>query len=133
MGGLSSKAPEVVGEHLSKKIAEQLQTDLDEYLTNNPEFPVCLTLLMNQTFADFASSLYQDGRDQYCSWSTDQWTPRHRSFTNSGIKQWSMTSLMSRKVYVINTNTRILLAGWKTRSRSLQNKILFGFQSDICI
>lgn len=39
MGGLSSKAPEVVGEHLSKKIAEQLQTDLDEYLTNNPEFP----------------------------------------------------------------------------------------------
>ncbi|WWC92625.1 uncharacterized protein L201_007584 [Kwoniella dendrophila CBS 6074] len=37
MGG--SKTPEVVGEHLSKKIATQVQNDLDEYLQNNPEFP----------------------------------------------------------------------------------------------
>lgn len=47
MSGLSSKTPEVVGEHLSKKIAEQLQSDLDEYLANNPEFPVCLSSIIN--------------------------------------------------------------------------------------
>ncbi|BEI82705.1 hypothetical protein CcaverHIS002_0305730 [Cutaneotrichosporon cavernicola] len=33
----SQKAP--VGDYLSKKIAEQVQSDLDEYMTNNPEFP----------------------------------------------------------------------------------------------
>lgn len=133
MGGLNSKTPEVVGEHLSKKIAEQLQIDLDEYLANNPEFPVCSTLIINDTVADSTSSPHQDGHGQYCSWSTDQWTPRHRSYTNSGTKQWSMISLTSRKVYVININTPILSAGWRTRSRSLQSRILFGFQFDICI
>ncbi|WVQ75749.1 hypothetical protein IAR50_005380 [Cryptococcus sp. DSM 104548] len=40
MGGLSSKSPGgVQGEYLSKKIAMQVQGDLDEYLQNNPEFP----------------------------------------------------------------------------------------------
>ncbi|WVQ84830.1 hypothetical protein IAT38_006987 [Cryptococcus sp. DSM 104549] len=39
MGGSSSRSPEVVGDHLSKKIAFQVQSDLDEYMTNNPEFP----------------------------------------------------------------------------------------------
>ncbi|WWC73866.1 uncharacterized protein I206_107838 [Kwoniella pini CBS 10737] len=37
--GAGPKTPEIVGEHLSKKIAGQLQMDLDEYLQNNPEFP----------------------------------------------------------------------------------------------
>lgn len=75
MSGLSSKTPEVVGEHLSKKIAEQLQSDLNEYLANNPEFPVCLSSIINHTVADSESSLHQDGHDQYCSSLTDQWTP----------------------------------------------------------
>ncbi|RXK36602.1 syntaxin-binding protein 1 [Tremella mesenterica] len=39
MGGSGSRAPEPVGEHLSKKIALQVQADLDEYMTNNPDFP----------------------------------------------------------------------------------------------
>ncbi|OCF34392.1 syntaxin-binding protein 1 [Kwoniella heveanensis BCC8398] len=38
MGG-GSRTPEIVGDHLSKKIAFQVQSDLDEYLQNNPEFP----------------------------------------------------------------------------------------------
>lgn len=133
MGGLSSKTPEVVGEHLSKKIAEQLQSDLDEYLANNPEFPVCLSSIINHTVADSELSLHQVGHDQYCSSLTDQWTPQHRSFTNSGTKQWSMISSASRTVSVIGTNTPILSEGWKTRPRSLQSRILFGFQFDICI
>ncbi|WWD20443.1 hypothetical protein CI109_104919 [Kwoniella shandongensis] len=39
MGATSQRPSEVLGEHLSKKIAFQVQNDLDEYLTNNPEFP----------------------------------------------------------------------------------------------
>ncbi|WRT69868.1 uncharacterized protein IL334_006859 [Kwoniella shivajii] len=39
MGGSGPKTPEIVGDHLSKKIATQVQFDLDEYLQNNPEFP----------------------------------------------------------------------------------------------
>ncbi|KAK8849808.1 hypothetical protein IAR55_005144 [Kwoniella newhampshirensis] len=39
MGASSPRPSEVVGEHLSKRIAFQVQNDLDEYLTNNPEFP----------------------------------------------------------------------------------------------
>jgi len=39
MGG-ASKVAEPVGDYLSKKIAVQVQNDLDEYMVNNPEFPV---------------------------------------------------------------------------------------------
>ncbi|WVR07906.1 hypothetical protein IAU60_004949 [Kwoniella sp. DSM 27419] len=39
MGGGGPRTPEIVGDHLSKKIAFQVQEDLDEYLQNNPEFP----------------------------------------------------------------------------------------------
>jgi syntaxin-binding protein 1 len=41
MGG-ASKVAEPVGDYLCKKIAVQVQNDLDEYMVNNPEFPVCL-------------------------------------------------------------------------------------------
>jgi hypothetical protein len=41
MGGSSANAPPAQGEYLSRKLAMQVQSDLDEYLTNNPEFPVC--------------------------------------------------------------------------------------------
>jgi hypothetical protein len=44
MGG-ASKVAEPVGDYLCKKIAVQVQNDLDEYMVNNPEFPVCLQLL----------------------------------------------------------------------------------------
>jgi hypothetical protein len=40
MGG-ASKVAEPVGDYLCKKIAVQVQNDLDEYMVNNPEFPVC--------------------------------------------------------------------------------------------
>jgi len=40
MGG-ASKVAEPVGDYLCKKIAVQVQNDLDEYMMNNPEFPVC--------------------------------------------------------------------------------------------
>lgn len=40
MGG-ASKVAEPVGDYLCKKIAVQVQNDLDEYMANNPEFPVC--------------------------------------------------------------------------------------------
>jgi hypothetical protein len=39
MGG-ASKVAEPVGDYLCKKIAVQVQNDLDEYMANNPEFPV---------------------------------------------------------------------------------------------
>lgn len=39
MGG-ASKVAEPVGDYLCKKIAVQVQNDLDEYMVNNPEFPV---------------------------------------------------------------------------------------------
>jgi syntaxin-binding protein 1 len=42
MGG-ASKVAEPVGDYLSKKIAVQVQNDLDEYMANNPEFPVGLS------------------------------------------------------------------------------------------
>ncbi|CAK9783281.1 Sec1-like protein [Cutaneotrichosporon oleaginosum] len=38
LGSRSSHKPPV-GDYLSKKIAVQVQSDLDEYMTNNPEFP----------------------------------------------------------------------------------------------
>ena len=41
MGG-ASKVAEPVGDYLCKKIVVQVQNDLDEYMVNNPEFPVCL-------------------------------------------------------------------------------------------
>jgi syntaxin-binding protein 1 len=41
MGG-ASKVAEPVGDYLCKKIAVQVQNDLDEYMVNNPEFPVSL-------------------------------------------------------------------------------------------
>ena len=42
MGGSSrtSRQAEPVGDHLSKTLAVQVQNDLDEYMTANPEFPV---------------------------------------------------------------------------------------------
>lgn len=39
-GSSSSRAAEPVGEYLSKKLASRIQADLDEYMVNNPEFPV---------------------------------------------------------------------------------------------
>lgn len=39
MGG-ASKVAEPTGDYLCKKIAVQVQNDLDEYMANNPEFPV---------------------------------------------------------------------------------------------
>ena len=39
MGG-ASKVAEPTGDFLCKKIAVQVQNDLDEYMANNPEFPV---------------------------------------------------------------------------------------------
>lgn len=36
----SSRSQEPVGEYLSRKIAAETQTSLDEYMANNPEFPV---------------------------------------------------------------------------------------------
>ena len=41
MGG-AAKVAEPVGDYLCKKIAVQVQNDLDEYMANNPEFPVSL-------------------------------------------------------------------------------------------
>lgn len=43
MGG-ATKVAEPVGDFLCKKIAVQVQNDLDEYMANNPEFPVGLRL-----------------------------------------------------------------------------------------
>ena len=42
MGGTNGtpKGAEPVGEYLSKKLAVQVQMDLDEYTSANPEFPV---------------------------------------------------------------------------------------------
>lgn len=37
--GSSSSSSEPVGDYLSKKIAMNVQKDLDEYMANNPEFP----------------------------------------------------------------------------------------------
>ena len=39
MGG-AAKVAEPTGDYLCKKIAVQVQNDLDEYMANNPEFPV---------------------------------------------------------------------------------------------
>lgn len=38
--GNGSRQPEPMGDHLSKRLAVQLQNDLDEYMVANPEFPV---------------------------------------------------------------------------------------------
>lgn len=43
MGG-ASKVAEPTGDYLCKKIAVQVQNDLDEYMANNPEFPVSSAL-----------------------------------------------------------------------------------------
>lgn len=41
MGGSSSSRPqEPVGEYLSRRIAAEVQTSLDEYMASNPDFPV---------------------------------------------------------------------------------------------
>ncbi|KAL1412581.1 syntaxin binding protein 1 [Vanrija albida] len=40
MGGSGRGTPEVIGDYLPKKIAVQVQNDLDEYMANNPEFPI---------------------------------------------------------------------------------------------
>lgn len=37
--GSSSRSAEVTGEYLCKKIATQVQQELDQYLATNPEFP----------------------------------------------------------------------------------------------
>jgi hypothetical protein len=37
--GPSSSGPS--GDGVCKRLAKQLQDDLDEYMANNPEFPVC--------------------------------------------------------------------------------------------
>jgi hypothetical protein len=39
-GGASSRSAEPVGEYLSRKIAAEVQGSLDEYMVNNPDFPV---------------------------------------------------------------------------------------------
>lgn len=44
MGG-ASKVAEPTGDFLCKKIAVQVQNDLDEYMANNPEFPVSMIWL----------------------------------------------------------------------------------------
>jgi syntaxin-binding protein 1 len=48
MGGPSngSRQAEPVGEYLSRKLASQVQNDLDEYMTANPEFPVGINLTL---------------------------------------------------------------------------------------
>ena len=40
MGAGAQRTAEPVGEYLSRKLAVQLQTDLDEYTASNPDFPV---------------------------------------------------------------------------------------------
>lgn len=60
MGG-ATKVAEPVGDFLCKKIAVQVQNDLDEYMANNPEFPVC-RITSSQLF--WAPSLWDDRADQ---------------------------------------------------------------------
>ena len=38
-GSSSSRSGEPAGDHLSRKVAETVQNDLDEYMANNPDFP----------------------------------------------------------------------------------------------
>ena len=40
MGTGTQRPAEPVGEYLSRKLAAQVQTDLDEYTASNPDFPV---------------------------------------------------------------------------------------------
>jgi syntaxin-binding protein 1 len=40
--GSGGKGGEVGGDGLTKRLAMQIQGDLDEYMANNPEFPVGL-------------------------------------------------------------------------------------------
>lgn len=40
MGGKDTSVGQPQGEYLSRKLAMQVQNDLDEYMANNPEFPV---------------------------------------------------------------------------------------------
>lgn len=51
MGG-ATKVAEPVGDYLCKKIAVQVQNDLDEYMANNPEFPVSLIIAAMDETAD---------------------------------------------------------------------------------
>ena len=50
MGG-ASKVAEPTGDYLCKKIAVQVQNDLDEYMANNPEFPVSLDVQLSLPLA----------------------------------------------------------------------------------
>jgi syntaxin-binding protein 1 len=40
MGGKDTSVGQPQGEYLSRRLAMQVQNDLDEYMANNPEFPV---------------------------------------------------------------------------------------------
>jgi syntaxin-binding protein 1 len=40
MGAKDTSVGQPQGEYLSRKLAMQVQKDLDEYMANNPEFPV---------------------------------------------------------------------------------------------
>lgn len=40
LGGGGGKQPEYQGDYLSKRLAAQIQDDLDEYMAANPDFPV---------------------------------------------------------------------------------------------
>ncbi len=94
MGGSNgnSRVAEPMGEYLSKKIAVQVQNDLDEYTTANPEFPVgCFSWLSDSERRLTVDRHHLPDRKPFCSSSTGPWTPSHPFFTNFGIKPWSMT------------------------------------------
>jgi hypothetical protein len=86
MGGSSSRHQEPVGEYLSKRIASEVQGSLDEYMANNPDFPVSLRLFASRLAAD--SRPHRRDRKRCCSLSTDPWTLLRPCCTSSGIKPW---------------------------------------------
>ena len=49
LGGAASKQPEYSGDYVSKRLAAQIQDDLDEYMAANPDFPVSLLRLQKGT------------------------------------------------------------------------------------
>ena len=88
--GSSSRSPEQPGaEHLCKKLAFQLQADLDEYITNNPDFPVSSSVSSRLMQAEPRCHRRRKvGREPYYSSLTDLWIRLLRLHMNFGIKPW---------------------------------------------
>lgn len=123
---------EPVGDFLSKKIAVQVQNDLDEYMANNPEFPVRHPV---------AEELADNGRPPagelrgHCSLWIARWTRWLHYCMSSGIKRWSTIFSLYRmgcfisvfllemittlwKADIIATRTQIRSAGRRRKRRS---------------